>query len=181
MKRHARWLSRLLPAGLLALPCAAVACGENHKGISRSVPVSSTTTPTASRDSSKLPAPALGELIRVAGGGKELGDGGPATAAGFCEATDVARDRGGDLYVADAGRCCEGPGGNSVRRIDGTGAKGSSPERGPATRLNLHDPNGLALGESGVLYIADLFNARIRAVRYSALRPRPPRRLGHRC
>jgi hypothetical protein len=145
VKRHAQLLSRLLLAGLLALSCAAVACGENHEGISRSVPVSSAPTPTASRDSPKLPAPALSELITVAGGGKSLGDGGPATAAGLCEATDVARDRG------------------------------------PATRLNLHDPNGLALGESGVLYIADLFNARIRAVRCSALRPCPPRRLGHRC
>jgi hypothetical protein len=35
-----------------------------------------------------------------------------------------------------------------------------------ATKLNLNDPNGLAVGAPGVVYLADLFKARIRAVRY---------------
>jgi sugar lactone lactonase YvrE len=174
VKRHAQLLSRLLLAALLALSCAAVACGDNHKGTSRSVPLRSTAAPTASRDSSKLPAPALGEMITVAGGGKELGDGGRATAAGFCSVTDVARDRAGNLYVADAGLYCDGPGGNSVRRIDadgvvttvagGTGVLGAKGDGGPATNAQLNTPVAVAPDAQGNLYISDSDNFRIRKV-----------------
>ena len=46
------------------------------------------------------------------------------------------------------------------------GTEGDSADRGPATELNLDDPNGLAVGEPGLVYVADLFNGRVVAVRY---------------
>jgi hypothetical protein len=54
----------------------------------------------------------------------------------------------------------------TISTIAGTGAKGSSASHGPATKLKLNDPNGLAVGAPGIVYVADLFNARICAVHY---------------
>jgi hypothetical protein len=44
---------------------------------------------------------------------------------------------------------------------------GATGERGPARALRLADPGGLALDDSGLLYVADLFNARVRGIRYA--------------
>jgi trimeric autotransporter adhesin len=108
----------------------------------------------------------------VSGKGTRLGDGRPATSAFIDLAAAVAEDRRGNVLIADHH-------GQRIRKVDrhatittiaGTGVKGPSAERGPATKLNLNDPNGLAVGELGILYVADLFKARIRAVRYSDAR-----------
>jgi hypothetical protein len=46
----------------------------------------------------------------VAGdGGSQLGDGGPATEAGFCSTTDVALDAEVNIYIADAWVYCSAP------------------------------------------------------------------------
>ena len=166
-----------LLAVLLALSCAAAACGDAHTQTSQSAPAKSADSQPASGAPSKSPShrvPALGEMTTVAGGGKQLGDGGPATAAGFCEATDVAVDRARNIYVADAGLYCEGPGGNSVRRIDGngvvttvaggTGVLGAAGDGGPATKAQLNAPVAVAVDRQGDLYISDSDNFRIRKV-----------------
>lgn len=141
----------------------------------------STTTPSPSAVSTSTEPPASSPtlspdpnfLVTVAGGGSELGDGGPATAAGFCQTTDVALDAVGNMYIADAGLVCTGPGGNTVRKVDpngiittiaGTGAVGFSGDGGPATVAQLDTPFGVAVDRDGNLYIADLFNYRIRKV-----------------
>src|SRR5215213_1141359 len=55
----------------------------------------------------------------VAGdGGSKLGDGGPATKAGFCGTSDVTLDASGNMYIADGGLYCTGPGGHTVRKVD---------------------------------------------------------------
>jgi sugar lactone lactonase YvrE len=104
----------------------------------------------------------------VSGKGERLGDGGPATEAFIDLPAAVAVDRRGNVLIADHH-------GERIRMVDpngtittvaGTGEKGDSADRGPATELNLNDPNGLAVGEPGVVYVADLFNGRIVAVRY---------------
>jgi sugar lactone lactonase YvrE len=105
----------------------------------------------------------------VSGEGTRLGDGGPATSAFIDGAAAVATDRSGNLLIADHH-------GERIRTVDtrgvittlaGTGIKGFNAERGPATKIQLSDPNALVIDASGLLYVADLFNARIRAVRLS--------------
>jgi sugar lactone lactonase YvrE len=114
------------------------------------------------------------ELTTVAGdGGSHLGDGGPATEAGLCGPTDVALDVEGNMYIADTGDYCSGPGGNTVRKVDpdgtittvaGTGESGFSGDGGSATKAKLVSPFAVAVDREGNLYIADVFNYRIRKV-----------------
>jgi sugar lactone lactonase YvrE len=113
-------------------------------------------------------------MTSVAGGGAELGDGGPATSAGFCGPGDVALARAETLYIADLGVECQGPGGSSVRRVNargvistvagGTGVLGFAGDGGPATEAQLNVPSAVAVGPDGGLYIADHDNNRIRKV-----------------
>jgi sugar lactone lactonase YvrE len=161
----------------IAVSCAAVACGRSQKPVSQPEPTKIAESTSARREPSKRasgPVVALGEMTTVAGGGKELGNGGPATAAGFCEASDVALDRAGNIYIADAGLYCDGPGGNSVRKIDakgiittvagGTGVVGFDGDGGPATKALLNAPFAVAVDAQGNLYISDADNFRIRKV-----------------
>jgi hypothetical protein len=102
------------------------------------------------------------KLTTVAGdGGEQLGDGGPATEAGFCGPNDVAFDTAGNMYISDGGIYCSGPGGYTVRKVDphgtittvaGTGEAGFNREEGPATKVMLYEPWGLFVDDdSGVL------------------------------
>jgi len=104
----------------------------------------------------------------VSGKGTRLRDGGPATAAFIDGTAAVGTDRKGNVLFADHH-------GERIRKVDphgvvttigGTGVKGFNSERGPATKVQLADPNALAIDRAGVLYVADLFNSRIRAIRY---------------
>ena len=142
--------------------CMLVACGGGGKQASTAAPPR------------WPPSVASGEMATIAGGGKTLGDGGPATHAGFCAPVDIARDDKGNLYVADAGIYCEGPGGNSVRKIDrsgvvttiagGGGIVGFAGDGGPATKAQLNVPLGVAVDGQGDVFIADADNFRIRKV-----------------
>jgi serine/threonine protein kinase, bacterial len=52
-----------------------------------------------------------------------------------------------------------------ITTFAGTGEWGFNREKGPATKVMLNQPWGLFVDDdSGVLYIPDTFNARIRAV-----------------
>ena len=110
----------------------------------------------------------------VAGdGGSHLGDGGPATKAAFCGTSDVTLDASGNMYIADGGIYCGGPGGHTVRKVDphgtittvaGTGEPGFSGDGGPATKARLNVPFAVAVDREGNLYITDEGNYRIRKV-----------------
>ena len=108
-----------------------------------------------------------GTITTVAGGGSGArGDGGPATAATL-EASAVAVDAAGNLYIAD-------PSDARVRRVDaagiittfaGGGSAGSGVgDGGPATAARLSDPDGLAIDSDGSVYIVDVEACRIRRV-----------------
>jgi ribosomal protein S11 len=111
-----------------------------------------------------------GIIHTVAGTGKEgySGDGGPATKAALNLPTGIALDGEGNLYIA----CHHN---SRVRKVDkdgkittvaGTGEWGFNREKGPATKVWLNQPWEVYFDDdSAVLYIADTFNARIRAVR----------------
>lgn len=85
----------------------------------------------------------------------------------------MAVDDAGNVYISDGGLYCGGPGGHSIRKIGpdgiistiaGTGEGGFSGDGGPATSAQLNLPMSVAVDGAGNLYIADLFNYRIRKV-----------------
>jgi hypothetical protein len=96
----------------------------------------------------------------------ESGDGGPATAATLDQPTALARDKAGDVFIADTED-------NVVREITpngvihliaGNGTEGDRGDFGPATRAELDSPQGVAVNEKGDVFIADTYNNVVREV-----------------
>jgi sugar lactone lactonase YvrE len=112
---------------------------------------------------------ATGVMTTVAGNGncRYGGDGGPATGAELCNPSGVALDAADNLYIADTGN-------NVIREVDlltgvintvaGNGTGGYSGNGGPPASAELSAPSGVALDQSGNLYIADSGNAVVREV-----------------
>ena len=164
-----RGVALILAAGLLA-SCTAAPVPATTNPPGTPTPIASA-SPAASPTVSALPDP--NRMVTIAGGGTELGDGGPATEAQFCSPVYVTADSAGNLYVADAGVFCDGPGASTVRKIDidgiittiaGTGTPGYSGDGGPATAAQLDVPLGVAVDHAGNVYISDFNNARIRRI-----------------
>jgi trimeric autotransporter adhesin len=107
---------------------------------------------------------ASGTISTVAGGG--TGDANAAPFGGLNLPQGIARDAGGNLYIADQN-------GHRVRKISpngtittvaGTGVSGYSGDLGAATNAQLSFPNAVAADSSGNVYISENGNARIRKV-----------------
>jgi sugar lactone lactonase YvrE len=123
-----------------------------------------------------------GTISTVAGNGSPgfFGDGGPAINAQINVPAGLAADAHGDLFFADLNN-------NRVRKVDangvittvaGNGTVGFSGDGGPATNAALGFTNPkdnpgpapyLAVDPAGNLFIADIFNFRIRKVDTSGL------------
>lgn len=109
-----------------------------------------------------------GVVTTVAGTG-DYGDaqpGMPASQSPLGWIVDLAVDSHGRLYIPDTHA-------NRVLRVDltgllsvvaGTGELGAHGDGGPATSARLWHPSGVAISDSGTLYIADRTNDRIRRV-----------------
>ena len=109
-----------------------------------------------------------GVITTLAGTGQARfsGDGGPAHQAALNEPAALALDGQGRLFIADQTN-------HRVRVVDlgtglistvaGTGSATYDGDGIPATAASLAGPSGLVVRD-GVLYIADTFNGRIRAV-----------------
>lgn len=116
---------------------------------------------------------ATGDIATVAGDGAGgySGDGGAATNAELDFPSRPFIDSAGDIYIADYKN-------NRIRKVNaatgiittiaGNGTPGYSGDGGKATSAELNGPLSLALDASGVLYIADTGNERIRAVNTTA-------------
>ncbi|GJQ59641.1 MAG: hypothetical protein SCALA701_24420 [Candidatus Scalindua sp.] len=109
-----------------------------------------------------------GIITTIAGNGQSgySGDGGPATEASLGHTSDVAVDTVGNIYIAE-------PYNHRIRKVDingiittiaGSGQSGYSGDGGPATEASLNLPRGVAVDTVGNIYIADLYNHRIRKV-----------------
>lgn len=100
------------------------------------------------------------------GTGTYSGNGGLATAAGMFGLTSVAFDGSGNLYIADRNN-------NVVRKVNtmgiistvaGTGVAGYSGDGGAATSAMLNLPYGIAVDNTGNIFISDNGNNVIRKV-----------------
>jgi uncharacterized protein (TIGR03437 family) len=107
-----------------------------------------------------------GVLLTVArsNGSASSGDGGPATAASFRFASQVALAPDGGFYFAD-------PDSHNVRYVNAAGIISTvagngnfGGDGGPATQSTLFNPQGLVLDGAGGFYITDTDNHRIRRV-----------------
>lgn len=109
-----------------------------------------------------------GTISTFAGTGQigNTGDGGEASKAVLDHPIGLALDSQGNLYIADTAN-------NRIRvvgtdgKIDafaGSGTAGSTGDGGPAKEARLNRPQGVFADPSGVVYIADTFNHRIRKV-----------------
>ncbi len=109
-----------------------------------------------------------GKISTIAGTGAQEnnGDGGPALAAALDRPMGVAVDAAGNIYIAHAFS-------NLIRRVDpdgfissvaGTGVAGYFGDNGSALAARLNFPFNVAIEATGVFFIADKFNQRVRRV-----------------
>lgn len=106
-----------------------------------------------------------GTVQTVAGTGRfgYHGDGGPATEAFLSNPPDVAVDREGAVYVADAQNHCVRkitPYGNIIQYV-GTGSRGPGDLSRKARYVDLNTPTGLFVDDHRNLFIADQGNDRV--------------------
>ena len=113
-----------------------------------------------------LAQPGVISTIVGTGSGNYTGDGGPALKAGVPSPAGLAMDSSGNMYILV-------PGTGRVRKVTpdgiittyaGNGASGFSGDGGAATSAQLFPGQGIAVDGSGNLYIADLYNNRVRKV-----------------
>lgn len=109
-----------------------------------------------------------GYMTTIAGNGVsgDWGDGGPASAAGLGALYDVAVDKKGNIFLADAFY-------NKIRKIDkngiittfaGTGVAGYNGDGIAATSAMLNSPHAVKVDDTGNVYIGDRYNFRLRKV-----------------
>ena len=107
-----------------------------------------------------------GVVTTLAGNGTAGDKNGAGTAAQFNYPSGVAVDSSGILYVADYSN-------NRIRKITsegkvttlaGNGSAGDKDATG--TEARFRNPNGVAVDSSGILYVADSGNNRIRKIEY---------------
>jgi sugar lactone lactonase YvrE len=112
---------------------------------------------------------ASGLISTYAGGGITNGNGITATAATLSEPYDVALDKDGNLYIAErmASRIRKVDGETHlISTIAGTGANSFSGDGGDATLAAINHPQGVAVDQSGNIYVADYDNQRVRKLEY---------------
>ncbi|HEY3841578.1 MAG TPA: hypothetical protein VGL72_33640, partial [Bryobacteraceae bacterium] len=111
---------------------------------------------------------ASGVLMQVIGNGAcgFSGDSGPASSAELFFPNGVAVDSSGtNIYIADSwNNRIRKVSGGIITTVAGNGTADFNGDNIAATSAALNSPSGVAVDGSGNLYIADIFNARIRKV-----------------
>ena len=96
------------------------------------------------------------------------GDGGPAVGADLNNPRDIATGPDGALYIADSynGRVrVVSPGSGTISTLAGTGERADSGDRAAATNAAVNEPQTVAAGADGVVYLISTPGDRIRAIR----------------
>lgn len=91
------------------------------------------------------------------------GDGGPATSASLNNPIRVSVGPAGTVYITEQYNIRGVSPGGVISTFAGNGQSGFSGDGGPATNAALNAPHGVAVN-SGIVYIADSLNNRIRRV-----------------
>ncbi|MER8003921.1 RICIN domain-containing protein [Streptomyces sp. NPDC095613] len=109
-----------------------------------------------------------GKISTVAGTGAAgyRGDNGPAVSAQLNCPREVVVDGAGALYIVDANnhRVRKVTADGTISTVVGTGTAGFSGDGGPATAARLNLPLGVAVDRTGVLYVSEYHNHRVRRV-----------------
>ena len=107
-----------------------------------------------------------GKISTVAGNGTRgyTGDGGSATNAEIGYVYGISADSSGRVYIADTQNCVIRQVGTSgtITTVAGDNRCGYTGDGGSATSAELNQPYGVAVDSSSHIYIADLYNLRIR-------------------
>ncbi|MEU0162336.1 RICIN domain-containing protein [Streptomyces sp. NPDC006261] len=108
-----------------------------------------------------------GKISTVVGAGAGYrGDRGPAVSAQLNCPREVAVDAAGSVYITDAAnhrvRVITTDG--KIDTVAGTGTAGYSGDGGPAAGAQLNYPLGVAVDSTGILYISDHGNHRVRKI-----------------
>ena len=113
-----------------------------------------------------------GIITTFAGNGRAgySGDNSAATAASLAQPNALALDLSGALLICDSAnhrlrRIVNG----IITTIAGNGIQGFSGDGGAATAAELDTPSGIAVAPSGVVYLADTHNNRVRAIAASGI------------
>jgi hypothetical protein len=111
---------------------------------------------------------ANGIITTVAGNGTKSysGDGGPATNASLNSPNGMTVDNSGHVFIADFfnNRIREVGTDGIIRTIAGNGTQGYSGDGGPATNASLNQISGVAVDDSGNLFLAQSGNDVVREV-----------------
>jgi sugar lactone lactonase YvrE len=104
-------------------------------------------------------------LVLVAGGGSET-ENVPATQAKLISPFGVDFDKAGNMYVVElkGGRVLKVDAKGTLTVLGGTGKTGDSGDDGPALQATFNGMHSLAVAPSGVLYLADTWNHRVRTL-----------------
>ena len=110
-----------------------------------------------------------GIIRTIAGTGRNSysGDGGPAAHANLYAPVGIVIGPGDKVYFSERDHHTIRL--STSRGLIGTaaghgGIRGDSGDGGSAVRARLNDPQGIAFGQSGELYVADTGNHRIRVI-----------------
>ncbi len=94
------------------------------------------------------------------------GDGGPATKAQLNKPESVCFDSSGNMFIAETGggRIRKVAVDGTIATIAGTGVAGFAGDGGPAASAQLNQPEGVAVDSSGLIYVGDSLNNRVRVL-----------------